>query len=87
MKLKVLSSNSSGNAYILEDKDEILLIECGVSFKKIKEGINFDLNKVVGVLISHEHKDHSKVQRILPKQDSLFTLLKVHLMLLELMEM
>ena len=55
MRLNVISSNSKGNAYVLENKDEILLIEVGVPFKKIKEAINFNLDKVVGVLISHEH--------------------------------
>ncbi|TDO67859.1 hypothetical protein EV143_1261, partial [Flavobacterium chryseum] len=30
MKLKVISTGSIGNAYILETENEALLIECGV---------------------------------------------------------
>ena len=60
MKLKVLGSGSSGNCYLLQNKDETLIIECGLSYKTILKGLNFDLRNVVGCLISHEHKDHSK---------------------------
>lgn len=55
MRLKVLSSNSKGNCYILENDTQILIIEAGVPFRKIKEGINFNLDKVVGVCVSHSH--------------------------------
>lgn len=60
MKLKVLASGSSGNCYLLQLKDETLIIECGIRYKQILEGLNFDLEKVVGCLVTHEHKDHSK---------------------------
>lgn len=60
MKLKVINSNSSGNAYLLENDKEALLIECGVNFDKIKQALQFNLNKVVGCLVTHEHGDHSK---------------------------
>lgn len=60
MKLKVINSNSKGNAYILENDKEALLIECGVNFKKIKKALNFDVSKVVGCLVTHEHLDHCK---------------------------
>ena len=61
MELTVISSNSSGNAYILESTSgEVLLIECGVNFRLIKEALNFNLKKVVGCLVTHEHGDHAK---------------------------
>lgn len=60
MKLKVLGSGSSGNCYLLEGKEETLIIECGIKYKEILKGLNFDLSKVVGCLVSHEHKDHCK---------------------------
>lgn len=60
MKLKVLGSNSAGNCYILENDKEALLIECGLRFDKIKQGLSFKLSKVVGCLLSHEHGDHAK---------------------------
>lgn len=60
MHLKVINSNSAGNAYILENDQEALLIECGVNFDKIKLALNFNLKKVVGCLLTHEHGDHAK---------------------------
>lgn len=60
MRLKVLASSSSGNCYLLENEEETLIIECGLPFKKIQEGLNYNTRKVVGCLVSHEHGDHSK---------------------------
>ncbi|WCM42442.1 MBL fold metallo-hydrolase [Flavobacterium sp. CBA20B-1] len=60
MNLKVIGTGSQGNAYLLYNKEEVLLIECGVVIKKIKEALNYDFSKVVGCLISHEHGDHNK---------------------------
>lgn len=60
MKLKVLSSGSIGNCYLLETDAETLVLDCGISFKDIKIGLDFDLSRVVGTLVSHEHFDHSK---------------------------
>lgn len=61
MSIKVLASGSAGNCYLLETEKEILILECGIRYKDILKGLNFDLSKVVGCLVSHEHKDHCKV--------------------------
>lgn len=60
MKLKVIGTGSKGNAYILYNEDEALIIECGVNIKQIKEALNFDFSKVVGCVFTHEHADHNK---------------------------
>jgi phosphoribosyl 1,2-cyclic phosphodiesterase len=57
--LKVIGTGSKGNCYLLTVGDEVLVIEAGVNFTAIKKALNFDLSKVVGVLITHEHGDHS----------------------------
>lgn len=62
MHLHIINSNSMGNAYILENGQEALLIECGVRFDRIKKALNFNLNKVVGCIVTHEHKDHCVAQ-------------------------
>jgi len=36
MNVKVVSSDSDGNCYLLGNDKEILILECGVSYKKIK---------------------------------------------------
>lgn len=64
MKLKILGSSSAGNCYLLESsKGEILMIECGIHYGQIMEGINFNIKKVVGCLVSHSHGDHCKSVR------------------------
>ncbi|MDD7793670.1 MBL fold metallo-hydrolase [Clostridium sp. 'White wine YQ'] len=67
MKLKVLGSGSSGNCYLLQNNEETLIIECGLQYKTILKGLDFNLSNVVGCLITHEHKDHSKAIRELLK--------------------
>lgn len=58
MRLIIIGSNSAGNAYILENSQESLLIECGVRFQLIKQAMGFNLRKVIGCIVTHEHKDH-----------------------------
>jgi phosphoribosyl 1,2-cyclic phosphodiesterase len=60
MKLKVLGSSSSGNCYILENDNEALILEAGIKLAEVKRALNFNLKKIVGCLLSHEHGDHSK---------------------------
>lgn len=60
MVLKVLGSSSQGNCYILENKDEALIIEAGVRFIEVKKALDFDIRKVSGCLITHQHNDHAK---------------------------
>lgn len=58
--VKCLGTGSKGNCYALVDKlGNILLLDAGISVKEIKVGIDFQISKVVGALISHNHKDHS----------------------------
>lgn len=54
-RLITIGTGSSGNAYILECHNEILLLELGVGWSDIKKALNFDLSKVVGVCVSHSH--------------------------------
>lgn len=60
MKLKVLGSGSQGNCYILESDAEALIIEAGIPFMKVKETLNFNVRKICGVMVSHEHSDHAR---------------------------
>lgn len=60
MTLKCLGSGSSGNCYILENDSEALIIEAGVPFLEVKKALNFNVRKIVGVVVSHSHGDHAK---------------------------
>ena len=60
MKFEALASSSSGNAYVVTDRDTRILVECGVSHKKLQKLSGFSLNEFQACLVSHEHKDHAK---------------------------
>lgn len=56
MNIQTFHSSSTGNLYQVND----LLIDPGVSAKKVELALNFDLHNITGCLCSHAHKDHSK---------------------------
>lgn len=58
MKYDILSSGSKGNAVVL---DGIILIDCGVSFKKLKN----HCKKLQLVLLTHIHSDHMNQKTLL----------------------
>ncbi len=60
MKIVTLSSGSQGNCYLLETDTETLILDCGIPMKDIKIGLDFDFSRVSGVLVTHQHLDHSK---------------------------
>lgn len=59
MKFTSLASSSHGNAYIVSDRETRLLLECGLSRKKLQQLAGFKLSGFDACLVSHEHKDHS----------------------------
>jgi len=57
MKVRPLYSSSSGNACKIESENTVLLIEAGVSYKKLVEANGGHL-KPDAVFITHSHGDH-----------------------------
>ena len=63
-----LYSGSSGNSLFVETKNTKLLVDAGVSCKKIEnalQDINIDPNTLDGILVTHEHTDHVHTLRTL----------------------
>lgn len=62
MKFISLYSGSKGNAsLIVAESGQALLLDCGVSFTKIKKGMEaagIGREDLLGILITHEHSDH-----------------------------
>lgn len=59
----VLASGSKGNSVLVRTQKSKILIDAGLSGKKIIEAINhigLDETKLDAVIISHEHSDHIK---------------------------
>ncbi|MFF5816390.1 MBL fold metallo-hydrolase [Lysinibacillus capsici] len=60
IQIKTLATGSKGNCYHITDGSTPLLLECGISFKQIQQGVNFETANLGGVFVTHEHKDHCK---------------------------
>ncbi len=57
MVIHPLFSSSSGNSLLVIGDKETIMIDCGVTYKKIKE-IYSDIDKVDKLFITHSHQDH-----------------------------
>ncbi len=71
MRFKVFSSGSDGNCTLIEIKNTRILVDVGITKKKIIEGLesmNLCLNDINGILITHEHVDHIKALPTLLKE-------------------
>ena len=61
IKFCSLYSGSSGNSLLVKTENTKILIDAGVSSKKIEtalNNINIEPNSLDGILITHEHSDH-----------------------------
>lgn len=60
MRFEALASSSAGNAYIVSDRETRILLECGLSRRKLQQLSGFRLSDITACVVSHEHKDHSR---------------------------
>jgi len=63
MKVCSLASSSKGNCTIVYNDREILLVDMGITLKDLEskmDRLKLNMSHIVGVVISHEHTDHTK---------------------------
>lgn len=71
MQVSILASGSTGNATYIETPEHQVLIDAGLSGKKIEELMNSigrTLNDVDSLFVTHEHTDHSKGVGVLARR-------------------
>lgn len=51
----MIASSSAGNCYTVSDSRTKIMLDCGISIRRIKEGSGFSVCEIAGCLISHEH--------------------------------
>ena len=71
LKFCSLASGSSGNCYLIKNQRSALLVDAGISGKKILEGLtatDTPESHVKSLLITHEHIDHFKSVSVLAKK-------------------
>ncbi len=61
MRMCSIASGSSGNCIYVGSESTHLLVDAGISGKKITEGVEalgVSMQDIDGILITHEHNDH-----------------------------
>ena len=61
MQLYSIASGSSGNCIYVGGEEARILIDAGISMKRIREGLmeeNFPIENLHAIFITHEHTDH-----------------------------
>jgi phosphoribosyl 1,2-cyclic phosphodiesterase len=70
MKFSCLASGSSGNCFYVENNNQAILIDAGLSAKQAfqrLDDLNLEKNKIKAIFISHEHTDHIKGADVLSR--------------------
>lgn len=73
MRFTSIASGSSGNCTYVGSDNTHILVDAGISKKRIEEGLNeldLGLNDISAIFVTHEHTDHiSALHTILKKYD------------------
>ena len=70
MKIAVFASGSGGNCMLLSYKDTNILIDAGISMRRVESSLRnlgLAVSDIGGVLITHEHSDHISGLKMLLK--------------------
>lgn len=73
-KIFPFSSTSKGNCTLYIAGDKVLIIDCGVSFTRIKNALEeqgFTWSDVAGILLSHAHQDHIAALPMIEKRTTI----------------
>ena len=71
LKAATLASGSSGNCAVVSDGRVHILLDAGISTRRISQGLKalgLELRHISGVLITHEHTDHVAALPVLCRQ-------------------
>ncbi|WP_028784447.1 MBL fold metallo-hydrolase [Thalassobacillus devorans] len=63
LRFSVLASGSTGNAFYIETDQEKILVDAGLSGKRIDQAmheVGMDPKELTKILVTHEHSDHIK---------------------------
>lgn len=69
--LSSLNSGSNGNCYYIGNDSEAVLIDAGISCRKVEQRmmrLGLAIRKIKAIFISHEHTDHTKGAEVLSRK-------------------
>jgi len=59
LEFRSVASSSRGNVNVVTDGQATIMLDCGLAWKKVRQALCFKTSAMAGVLLTHEHKDHS----------------------------
>lgn len=71
MRAAVLASGSAGNCLVVEQDGFFLVVDAALSYRSFRErlaGSGLERGRPVGILLSHEHSDHSRGAGVLARK-------------------
>lgn len=68
MNFSIIASGSKGNMTYIETNETKILLDAGISFREATRRIDFTLENIDAILITHEHIDHVKYLFALAKR-------------------
>lgn len=71
LRAATLASGSSGNCAVVSDGRVHILLDAGISTRRISQGLKalgLELRHIAGVLVTHEHTDHVAALPVLCRQ-------------------
>ena len=71
LQFSVLASGSTGNALFVGNGKESLLVDAGLSGKKMEQlfkEVDQSIENLSGILVTHEHSDHIKGLGVLARK-------------------
>lgn len=70
MNISVLASGSRGNCTLIHDDNNAILIDMGISTRKLKQSLaqlHLNIEDLDAIFITHEHIDHIRGLKTLTK--------------------
>lgn len=74
LRMMTIASGSSGNCIYVGSEETHILIDAGITRKKIEEGLhsaNLSLKDISAVFVTHEHSDHIKGLGVMSRKDNI----------------
>lgn len=74
MRMMSIASGSSGNCIYIGSENTHILIDAGISRKRILEGLkaaDLSIDDISAVFVTHEHTDHTKGLGVLTRKDNI----------------
>jgi phosphoribosyl 1,2-cyclic phosphodiesterase len=54
------ASSSSGNMYTVSDGKTVVMLDCGLPWKKARELLQFKTSNIAAIFLTHRHMDHCR---------------------------